>query len=103
MRSVLVFFLGCVFLSGCMHSANTPAADIIRVRGIVNVYGAEPFTAVVLRTEERNSWVLELSHADRTRLMMPARVQVTGAVYADEWNGSTWAHLRVTELVLLDE
>lgn len=105
---LLILLTGVAVLgSGCMApgqtSSNPSIEAVITVEGTVNSFGAEPFAAVVLNSAERNSWVLELSAADRDRLMMPARVRVTGSVYAADWQGRTRAHMRVRDLILLDE
>ncbi len=106
---------GVLFLSGCVQSGPASGAQgssrgpsrgagaEITVEGTVNSFGAEPFAAVILNSDERNSWVLELTKEDRDRLMMPARIRATGTVYAADWQGRLRAHLRVREMVLLDQ
>ncbi|MEQ9104669.1 MAG: hypothetical protein RIE53_08230 [Rhodothermales bacterium] len=102
---------GVFFQSGCVQSRSASGAQgssqhsgpEITVEGMVNSFGAEPFAAVILNSDERNSWVLELSAEDRDRLMMPARVRATGTVYAADWQGRLRAHMRVRELILLDQ
>jgi len=67
------------------------------------VRGAEPFTGVVLTTADRNSYVLTLTPDQRASLVTPARLRVTGRLYAGEWRGMSFAHLEVSTLRLLDE
>lgn len=104
---MVLLVMGACFLSGCVQSRSTSARQgstaEITVEGTVNSFGAEPFTAVILNSDERNSWVLELSAEDRDRLMMPARVRVTGTVHAADWQGRLRAHMRVREMILLDQ
>lgn len=105
--TLMVLLVAALTWVGCSSSSRTPSngesGSEITVEGIVNSFGAEPFAAVILNSEERNSWVLLLTPEDRSRLMMPARVRITGRVFAADWQGHTRAHMRVRELTLLDE
>lgn len=96
--SLLVIFM---LLAGCISSQERDASDSLTVEGVVSVRGHEPFTALVLRTEMRNEYVLNLEELpeDRRNLLSggaPGRIRVTGELYKDVWNGMDYAHLRVT-------
>lgn len=92
----IVVSLFVLFLTGCAGSSSTTDAPIT-VAGIASVRGNEPFTAVVLETEQRNVYVLTLDDDERSRLQReaPLHVRVTGTVYKDTWGGRPLAHLRV--------
>ena len=90
----VVLLLGC---TGCAGSA--PAAgDQISTTGTVTVRGNEPFTAVVLTTADRNSYILELTPDQRTALVTPSEQDVTGLLFLADWNGRPYAHIRVQNI-----
>jgi len=74
--------------------------DVITVEGRVSVRGNMPLTALVLETEQRTLYVLVLDEADAAAWEpnLPARLRVTGHLYADDWNGFRYAHLRATNI-----
>lgn len=90
--------------SGCAApSAVVRSSDTVTVEGMINVWGAEPFTGIVLYTDNRNTYVLKLSVEDRERLVTPVSARVTGRVYIDTWRGQPFAHLDVTSIDLPDQ
>ena len=98
MKSLLLLFL-CVGWLGCAGAgapSNSQAVDTITVEGQVSVRGNTPFTVVMLETDQRLFYVLALDEAERRTLEggLPARFRVTGALYADDWNGRPFAHLK---------
>ena len=99
MRTFLCLMLGLCGL-GCAGapSGTTPltSQEVITVEGQITVRGNTPFTALVLETDQRNLYVLVMGEAQRQALQptLPAHFRITGAVYADHWNGKTYTHLR---------
>lgn len=89
--TIALFFL----VGGC--STSRPPRDVITVTGEVWQRGNAPFTALVLTTDQANDYVLVVDES-RTRIQAPARVRVTGRVYAADWNGIRFAHLEVMEI-----
>lgn len=88
---------------GCTSSApatSTTDADTITVEGTITLRGNEPFTAYMLETEDRNSYVLNLEDLPEEEQSMttPLTARVTGTLYADAWGDRTYAHLRVASL-----
>jgi len=92
-----------MMLAGCSVGAVLPASDVITVTGDITVRGNEPFTEVVLITQENNWYVLDLTRDQRAALMTPARARVTGILRLGEWNGRPFTRLKVDELVLILE
>jgi hypothetical protein len=88
-----------MMLAGCSVGAVLPASDVITVTGDITVRGNEPFTEVVLITQENNWYVLDLTRDQRAALMTPARARVTGILRLGEWNGRPFTRLKVDELV----
>ena len=95
---ILLTFL--LFVSGC-QSQNVPT-DEFTVSGLVQVMGNEPFTAVMLQTTSSNSYILKMTSDLRQSFLTPARLQVAGRLYLDDWNGKPWAHIEVTAVRILD-
>ena len=99
MRMLLCLLLGLSWL-GCAGTTSgtnqLTSDDVITVEGQVSVRGNTPFTALMLETAQRNLYVLVMSEAKRKALQptLPGRFRITGAVYADDWNGRPYAHLR---------
>ncbi len=99
MRMVLCLLLGLCWL-GCAGTTSgtnqLTSDDVITVEGQVTVRGNTPFTAIMLETDQRNLYVLVMGEAQRQALQptLPGRFRITGAVYADDWNGRAYAHLR---------
>lgn len=63
--------------------------------------GNEPFTAVILETDQRTQYVLVLTPEMRSALSAPAPVRVTGRLFLGEWNGRPYAHIEVERYTLL--
>lgn len=70
---------------------------VITVEGSVSVRGNEPFTAVLMETDQGNSYVLVLDDDQRTLLQdaAPGTFRVTGVLFKGTWNNQPYAHLRV--------
>lgn len=85
-----------ILLAGCSASSQM-ATPTLTLEGAVSLRGNTPFTALMLETDQRNQYVLEMTEAQREALEQasPAYVRMTGTVYKDSWNGMPWAHLRV--------
>ncbi len=93
-RKYVIFACAACVLATCLASCATdrvPEADTITVEGMVAVRGNEPFTAYVLETSDRNTYVLVFPEAVET----PARLRVTGRLYLGEWEGQSYAHIEV--------
>ncbi|MDX1430198.1 MAG: hypothetical protein R3282_07920 [Rhodothermales bacterium] len=95
-------FLVCAFIfaAGCAPSADTIKDDSseIEVEGLVSVRGNEPFTALVLETADRNTYVIVSEDSEvRSEIQRrsPGRFRVSGVVYKGSWQGRDRAHLRV--------
>lgn len=99
-RSVLPFFLA-VLLAGCTAS-DTVHPDVVTVEGMVAARGHEPFVRYVLETSEGNLYALRIPEEDRAQFQTPARLRVTGRLYADDWEGRPFAHIDVSEWIRLD-
>ncbi len=84
-------------LSGCSQTQMV-RFDVQEVEGRVTVRGNEPFTAVILETEERNWYVLDLTPEQRLGLVNPSIQRVVGEVYRGDWNGNAFARIRVSEI-----
>lgn len=86
-------------LAGC---ASGPATldQTVTVQGTVSMRGAAPFGALVLETPDRNSYVLTPGASvalDGIQDAPSPTIEVTGPVYAGQWNGHPYAHLRVQD------
>lgn len=92
--SMVIVLFGCTASRAPSHSRT--------LEGEVTVRGHEPFTAVILQTRGRNYYILKLSIEQRRVLITPAPYRVTGRLYMDDWNGRSYAHLEVVELLPLD-
>jgi len=99
----LCLFALLTMLGGCTVGAALPVAEVITVTGDITVRGNEPFTEVVLITQENNWYVLDLTRDQRAALMTPARARVTGILRLGEWSGRPFTRLKVDELVLILE
>jgi len=103
MRIACLSFIFLIFVSGCSSSKSvsnsaTSESNMISVEGYVSVRGNVPFIAVVLETDDRNTYILKLTPEMSQTLTTPARLNVTGRLYLDYWNGVALAHLEVVEL-----
>lgn len=107
-RALAALALGCAMLmAGCVATSGATKGDAatggapsdhITVEGRAVVMGNVPFTALMLQTEDRNSYILKMDAEERAELMTPARVRVSGVLYLDDWNGRPYAHIRVLKL-----
>lgn len=70
---------------------------------MINVWGAEPFTGIVLHTDDRNTYVLVLDDEERGRLVTPLSARVSGRVYVDTWRGQPFAHIDVISVDSSDQ
>lgn len=102
LRSVpATLLLLATMLGGCATGLSVPAAERVTVTGDITVRGNEPFTEVVLITDDNNWYLLDMTSEQRDALMTPARATITGPVRLGEWNGRPFARLRVDEIVLI--
>lgn len=88
--------LGVCWLGCASGTAQLTSEDVITVEGQVTLRGNTPFTALMLETDQHNLYVLVMGEAQRQALesTLPARFRITGAIYADDWNGQRFTHLR---------
>ena len=96
--NVLLMSLLVAVAAGCAGTRPDGPDRLLTVEGIASVRGNEPFTRLILTTDERNSYVLHFeTDAERGELqrLAPARFRVTGHLEADSWQGRTWAHIVV--------
>jgi hypothetical protein len=95
--SPALLFATALFAAGCAGPAGTraDAPDIITVEGRVTYYGAAPFAAAMLVTDDGNWYVLNLTDDQESELVTPSRQRIRGRVYLDDWQGRPLAHLRV--------
>lgn len=104
MRVSLVVLLVLCWM-GCSGAASTVSRtdgmrERITVEGQVAVRGNEPFTGILLQTDQSNYYVLDVDDARRASLVgtLPARYRVTGLLYGAEWGGKRYAHLRPLQM-----
>lgn len=83
-----------LIVAGCSSRAAIDD-NIISVEGLVMVYGNVPFTAIILKTNDNNSYILKMNSEQRAQLMTPVRLRVTGRLYLGEWNARAFAHIEV--------
>lgn len=100
MRFFSILLLVASLFAACAAPQATSTTDTITVEGTVTYRGNEPFSALVLETDQRNLYVLNVDdmQADAIASNTPMRVRATGTLYRDEWNGQPIAHLRVRTL-----
>jgi len=77
-------------------------SDTITVDGIATMRGNVPFNELILETDERNYYALQLTADQQASITTPSRLRVTGHVYEGDWNGRPYTFLRVTKLVRTD-
>ena len=100
--TIIALALTTTLVAGCA-ATNPAASDRIIVEGHVSVRGNEPFTAVVLETDQRTRYLLVLTPEMRSALSAPARIRVTGRLFLGEWNGRPYAHIEVERYAFLEE
>ncbi|ARA93674.1 hypothetical protein AWN76_011200 [Rhodothermaceae bacterium RA] len=93
-----LLLLSGLLLGGCA-STRLPEPPIT-VEGRVTMRGHAPFTALVLDTDQHNSYVLRFEGAGEASVasQAPGRFRVTGHVHRADWNGQPFAHLQVVEI-----
>lgn len=71
--------------------------SVVTVEGSVSVRGHEPFTAMMLETDQQNVYVLSFEGEGRREMQneAPGLFRVTGTLYQDDWNGRPYAYIRV--------
>ncbi|MFQ5571504.1 MAG: hypothetical protein ACE5G0_17635 [Rhodothermales bacterium] len=101
---LLVPFLYGVGCGGTAPTSKPTRADTITVEGWASVNGHEPFSVILLETDQRNFYVLAVEEAEVPALkrLLPARYRVTGTLYMAEWNGQSHAYLRPTAMERID-
>lgn len=92
-KQIAVCAMAAIFLAAACSGSRNAATDEITVAGTVTVRGNEPFTAYVLDTGDRNSYVLRFTDVEPPPT--PASIRVTGRLYPDEWAGRSYAHIDV--------
>ncbi|MFT5142791.1 MAG: hypothetical protein ACI80V_000443 [Rhodothermales bacterium] len=98
---LLLSMVALVLLAGCM-SPRATGSTAFEIEGRVTVRGNEPFTAVILETEQGNWYVLELTPEQRTGLVNPSMQRVFGELYRGDWNGRPFATIRVATIQRLE-
>jgi hypothetical protein len=93
--------LALVVGAGCMAPQAT-RAPAFEAEGRVTVRGNEPFTAVILETDQGNWYVLELTPEQRTGLLNPSVQRVSGQLYRGDWNERPFATIRVATIQRLE-
>ena len=95
-----------LFTAGCTGPAATPDlppsgsqvtdVDRIRVEGYVSARGNMPFSRLVLETDDRNVYLLDLDPAAEAELSpeLPGRYRVVGILTLSDWAGRPSASLR---------
>jgi hypothetical protein len=56
----------------------------------------------MLEDDDGTLYVLDIPDSVREGFRTPSRLKVTGRLYQDDWNGSPFAHIEVTEWEPLD-
>jgi hypothetical protein len=95
-------FVVATLATGCASIQQAQSEAAITVSGMAMVMGNVPFTALILETKDRNSYILTMGNAMRDSLMTPAQIEVEGELYLAEWNGKPFAHIRVSQLKRID-
>ena len=95
-------FVVAALSAGCGTVQHVKGGAPITVSGRAVVMGNVPFTALILETKDRNSYILTMGNAMRDSLMTPAQIEVEGELYLAEWNGKPFAHIRVSQLKRID-
>lgn len=98
-RHLVLLFVLAMVAGACATGSSIPAVDVITVTGDITVRGNEPFTEVVLITDDSNWYLLDLTREQRDDLLTPARATITGPISLGEWNGRPFTRLRVDEIV----
>ena len=94
LRPLVLLLVLTTLAAGCTGSDAASSDEPVSVEGRVTVRGNEPFTAYMLQTDNRNAYVLVFEEETETP-QAPARLRVTGTLYLGDWNGQSYAHLRV--------
>lgn len=102
-RHLVMLFVLAMMAGACATGSSIPAQDVITVTGDITVRGNEPFTEVVLITDDNNWYLLDLTREQRSDLLTPARATITGPVSLGEWNGRPFTRLRADEIVPVRE
>lgn len=97
MLRVSLIALVLILVAGCASTVPN-ACGLFVVEGVVSVRGNEPFTALMVETDSRHSYVLDLADDERAALQnaAPGRFQVEGYIEPGTWAGRPYTHLRVT-------
>lgn len=94
--ALTIFGLLLLLVGGC---ASVPQIEEERISviGEVTVRGQQPFSEYVLVTEEGNFYVLDFPDESAESVSTPARLEVTGRLHRDVWEGRPYAHIEVAE------
>lgn len=84
----------CLIGGGCA-SQGILSSNTITVEGQVSARGNEPFSALILETDDRNLYVLVFEAGSGETLQRSGRYRVKGSLFLREWNGRPFAHLQV--------
>lgn len=99
-----VYLAGVLLLGSDGCAANQSASsNTITIEGVATARGNEPFSAYVLEAEDGSLYILNIPDSIRADFYTPSRLTVTGRLYQDEWNGSPFAHVEVSEWAHLDD
>ncbi len=98
--SMLLFLLVVLSVGAC--KSQEVLTDVITVDGIATMRGNVPFNKLILETDSRNYYALQLTPAQQASITTPSRLRVTGHVFRGEWNGLPYTFLRVTKLIRTD-
>lgn len=96
MRLHLLAVVALLTLTMCA-SPSIIDPSVVTIEGAVSVRGNEPFTALMLETDQQNVYVLSFEGDLRAELQReaPGLFRVTGTLYQDDWNGKPYAFIRV--------
>ena len=98
--SSILPYVAVLFICACTGPAATNSSDSFVVEGDVQRIGNEPFSRMVLKSDDLNSYVLVF--AEGTEPSDLGRYRVIGRLHAADWNGKRRAHIAVASIDVIE-
>ena len=95
-----ILVIACLFslaVGGCASVPQSDEEESITVTGEVTVRGQQPSSEYVLLSEGGTVYVLDFPNETDITFSTPTRLQISGRVYTDVWQGRPYAHIEVGE------
>ena len=93
--ALIIVCLISLAIGACASVPQSDEEESITVTGEVTVRGQQPSSEYVLLSEGGTIYVLDFPNETEITFSTPTRLQISGRLYTDVWEGRPYAHIEV--------